>query len=380
MNNVDYNITKASDSEFILSYKGANYLVGEIVYILLSGLKNGGDIDSITKRIKEKENYKSITTNDVKSLLKNQIYPLLNKETVEKKKNPVKSLFIIFRPKNNPTLKLLTHLFSSQFFWVSFLLLTCFSGYIIFKEENIISSFSELGFGWILTVLFTILIIFLHEMGHVIAAMRYEVTPKEVGFGIYFIYPAFYTDLSEIWKLNKKYRIIINLAGIYFQMLLNIVLSMLILFFPDQKALWVSMLFSNMSIMFFNLNPLFKFDGYWIYSDYFEIHNLREQSNKIILNVFKRKSIPKIERKKRIPLIIYTICYVLFMTFVWFYLSKYLLISTIDLYTEYTTNKFSTITDFETIKKIFVFGFVLFLVLRILLSLIKSKISKKLLK
>jgi putative peptide zinc metalloprotease protein len=376
IDNLDYTITKASDSEFILSNRGANYLVGEIVYILLSGLKNKENTDSIIEKIKKNENYKDITINDIQNLLDNQVYPLLNKETVDKKKNPVKSLLIIFRPKNNLVLKFFSRLFLPHFFWTSFLLLICFSGYIIFQEGNVISSLSELGYGWGITIAFTIFIILFHEIGHVIAAMRYGVTPKEVGFGVYFIYPAFYTDLSEIWKLNKRYRIIINLAGMYFQMLLNIILFILILYLPSQKALWLSMLFSNMSIMFFNLNPLFKFDGYWVYSDYFEIHNLREQSNKIIYNAFKRIPIAKIERKKRIPLIIYTICYVLFMTFVWFYLSKYLYISAVDLYMEYNTNKFSTITDFETIKKIFVFVFIIVIVIRIILGLTRSKTNK----
>jgi putative peptide zinc metalloprotease protein len=375
IDNLDYTITKASNTEFVLSFKGANYLVGEIIYILMTGLKSGEDTDSITQKIKKNKNYKDITINDVQTLLKNQIYPLLNKEKIEKKKNPVKSLFIIYKPKNNLALKLLSNLFSPHFFWISFSLLICFTGHTLFLERNI-SSLSELGFEWVITVLFTVFIILFHEIGHVIAAMRYKVTPKEVGFGIYFIYPAFYTDLSEIWKLNKKYRIIINLAGMYFQMLLNIILFILMLYLPSQKALWLSMLLSNMSIMFFNLNPLFKFDGYWVYSDYFEIHNLREQSNKIIYNAFKRIPIAKIERKKRIPLIIYTICYVLFMTFVWFYLSKYLYISAVDLYMEYNTNKFSTITDFETIKKIFVFVFIIVIVIRIILGLTRSKTNK----
>ena len=79
IDNLDYTITKASNTEFVLSFKGANYLVGEIIYILMTGLKSGEDTDSITQKIKKNKNYKDITINDVQTLLKNKIYPLINK-------------------------------------------------------------------------------------------------------------------------------------------------------------------------------------------------------------------------------------------------------------------------------------------------------------
>ena len=41
-----------------------------------------------------------------------------------------------------------------------------------------------------------------------------------MGVGLYLFRPVFYTDLSNAWKLNRKKRIVTDLGGIYFQVIM----------------------------------------------------------------------------------------------------------------------------------------------------------------
>lgn len=374
-----FNITKASNNEFILNVNDANYLVGEVVYIILKGAKEGLSFEVILNQIKNNPDFEEVKKKDIETLINEEITPLLKTKDIQKSNNPVKSLFILLRPSKYSSLfHFFNGIFSPVFFWISFLTITAFSVYFLILNNTVINSLSDLKFGWIITFIFTLFIIFFHEIGHTVAASRYKVVAKEIGFGFYFIYPALYTDLSEIWKLHKKERIIINLGGIYFQMIINLMLALVILILPAYKLLLMSFFISNMGMIFFNLNPLFKFDAYWIFSDFFEIHNLRNQSNKVLLSVIKKANFPKIELKKRIPLVTYAICYLVFMVLVWVYIGKYFYNSTIDIYQIYNLNKFSTITDFATIKKIFWFVITLFLVIKMFFSAIE--INKKIMK
>ncbi len=379
LDNYKFNITKASNNEFILSVKEVNYMIGEVVYIILKGSKNGDDEHTILNIIKKNKNYNHIEQEDIQALINDSIIPLLASKNIKKNNNPVKSLFILLRPsKYSFIINLFNSVFSPVFFWISFSITAAFSIYFFNANHTPINSLLDLKFGWIMTLIFTFFIIFFHELGHVVAASRYKIVAKEIGFGFYFIYPALYTDLTEIWKLHKKQRIIINLGGIYFQLIINIFLAGLITVLAEYKILLTSFFISNTAIIFFNLNPLFKFDAYWIFSDFFEIHNLRSQSNNVLLSVIKKRIFPKIELKKRVPLVVYAICYLVFMVLVWISIGRYFYNSIIDLYHVYSLNECIAFTNFTVIKKILWFIFTLLLVIRIIMAAIQIK--KKIIK
>ena len=117
-----------------------------------------------------------------------------------------------------------------------------------------------------------------HELGHATAAARHKISPKEIGFGFYLVLPVLYTDVSRIWILTKAKRIMVNLAGIYFQGLVNILLFVAYevtarIGGPTQYVI-VSFFLTNATLALYSLNPFFRNDGYWIFSDLFAIPNL----------------------------------------------------------------------------------------------------------
>lgn len=164
---------------------------------------------------------------------------------------------------------------------VCFLLLILSSHFLFWQSPHpfdasfFIQSFAE--FGQFLSLL--LLSFLAHELGHISACRYYKQRCGRIGFGFYFIFPAFFSDVSRVWALRPSQRIVVNLAGVYFQTLVN---SLLLLCWLSQgcgisQNLLASVILLNFISMLYALNPVLHFDGYWVLSDLLNTSNLRQQ-------------------------------------------------------------------------------------------------------
>ena len=55
-----------------------------------------------------------------------------------------------------------------------------------------------------------------HEVGHAAACRYGGAAPGVMGAGLYLIWPAFYTDVSESYRLSRAGRLRVDLGGLYF--------------------------------------------------------------------------------------------------------------------------------------------------------------------
>lgn len=134
----------------------------------------------------------------------------------------------------------------------------------------------------ILVVIFSMAI---HELAHGTALKHYGGKVEEMGVMFIYFIPALYCNVSDAWTLKKRHRIIVTLAGIYIDIFLWAVATLLWrLLAPDILAsricLIVIMFDGILSIL--NLNPLIRLDGYYVLSDYVEIPNLRPKALSLI--------------------------------------------------------------------------------------------------
>ena len=121
-------------------------------------------------------------------------------------------------------------------------------------------------------VVYTLSVLF-HEFGHAIACKKYGGDVGGIGFGLYYVFPVFFANVNQSWLLNKLERCKIGMAGIYLQ-LCYLVLVLLFAEILNSNALYFSctvILFS----MAMTVNPIFKFDGYWVLVDYLGVKNLK---------------------------------------------------------------------------------------------------------
>lgn len=117
----------------------------------------------------------------------------------------------------------------------------------------------------ILVFVVTILSAGFHEFGHAAAARYGGATPGGMGFGLYLVWPAFYTDVTDSYRLGRAGRIRTDLGGLYFNALVAIVITGLWLWLGYDALLLV--VATQILQMLRQLAPLVRFDGYHVLAD-----------------------------------------------------------------------------------------------------------------
>ena len=105
----------------------------------------------------------------------------------------------------------------------------------------------------------------LHEIGHA-AALRFGGgRPGGMGAGIYMVWPAFYTDVTDAYRLPRGARLRTDLGGIYFNVIIAVVtLGVWAVVRVDALLLLIAL---QMLEIVKNLSPVIRADGYHILSD-----------------------------------------------------------------------------------------------------------------
>ena len=123
----------------------------------------------------------------------------------------------------------------------------------------------------------------LHEMAHGVTCKHFGGRVPEMGFlMILMAFPCFFTNVSDAWLFPKKsQRLWVTGAGVFFEAFLwSLAIFVWRVTAPEsavhQTALAI-VAASGVGMMF-SLNPLIKFDGYYLLSDLLEIPNLRSRS------------------------------------------------------------------------------------------------------
>ena len=175
---------------------------------------------------------------------------------------------------------------------------------------------------------------FFHELGHASACKYFGVAHGGVGFGMYLNLPVFYTDVTQVWKLGRRQRMVVNVAGAYFQLIFLLPLIVLSLCF-DWPVLRYFVIVINLNFLM-TLNPFFKFDGYWILSDLIGVPNLRQRTNELITYYMRKWRGKPIEKRpflldikpvEKTVAAVYTVVVNLFFAFYFFYFLPKFLIS-----------------------------------------------------
>ena len=105
----------------------------------------------------------------------------------------------------------------------------------------------------------------IHELGHA-AALRYGGgKPGGMGMGLYLVYPAFYTDVTDNYRLSRWGRLRTDLGGFYFNLLFVLALAAIFAVTGWEFMLLVIVLV-NFQIVH-QLLPFVRLDGYWTLVD-----------------------------------------------------------------------------------------------------------------
>ena len=104
-----------------------------------------------------------------------------------------------------------------------------------------------------------------HEIGHATACRYGGARPGVMGVGIYIVWPAFYTDITDAYRLGKGGRLRADTGGMYFNALFALAMIGVYLA-TDFEPILLLVVLQNFAIVQQSL-PFLRLDGYYIISD-----------------------------------------------------------------------------------------------------------------
>lgn len=223
--------------------------------------------------------------------------------------NPLQLLFFKI-PLFNPDPWLNQHIDKIRFFWsrifafgLLFFLATAWvygthqRGEILkFGQDLMQASGSSLLIPF---ALLSVSVVTLHELGHAFTLKNYSGDVPEVGLLFMCLFPAAYTDTTDQYCLSRFYRILVVGAGVIVQ--ITIAAIALCLWNLTVAGSWLHtasflLMVAALFTVAVNLNPMAKFDGYYLTVAITGINNLRSRAFGFYANLLTGK--PTQERPK----------------------------------------------------------------------------------
>lgn len=180
---------------------------------------------------------------------------------------------------------------------------------------------------------FAILIVVgtIHEFAHAYATKVYGGECHDIGFALFYFTPAFYCDTSDTFMFkNRLHRLWVTIAGIYAELAIASVATIVwVASYPDtllHEAAYKTMLFTGLSAVLFNINPLIKVDGYYALSSLLQIPDLRETAWKTVGASFQKYvlrlpvEVPPATRRRRIIFWVYGIFSMLYTATIMYFI------------------------------------------------------------
>jgi putative peptide zinc metalloprotease protein len=165
-----------------------------------------------------------------------------------------------------------------------------------------------------------------HECGHATGCRYGGGRPGVIGVGIYLVWPSFFTNVTDSYRLSRAGRLRTDLGGLYFNLIFILALAGLYCATSAQVLLLVIAV-THLE-MLEQLSPFVRFDGYFILSDLVGVPDLFARIAPILRSAISRGGrdprISGLRRRARIMVTGWVLCVVPLLTCVIGYLLLYL--------------------------------------------------------
>jgi putative peptide zinc metalloprotease protein len=136
-----------------------------------------------------------------------------------------------------------------------------------------------------------------HECGHVTACRYGGAKPGVMGFGLYLVWPALYSTVTDSYRLGRVGRLRTDLGGVYFNAVFITAMSVA---YVDTGAPWLLVgivaLHIETATQFL---PMIRLDGYYILSDLIGVPDLFSRMGPVLASIIPgRPSHPRVSELK----------------------------------------------------------------------------------
>jgi putative peptide zinc metalloprotease protein len=122
-----------------------------------------------------------------------------------------------------------------------------------------------------------------HELGHAAACRYGGATPGAMGVGLYLVFPAFYTDVSDSYRLSRRGRLRTDLGGLYFNAVFAVG-AFVAWWLTGSEALLVIIPLQQLQ-MLKQLAPFVRLDGYHVLADLTGVPDLFSRVRPVLLGL-----------------------------------------------------------------------------------------------
>ena len=136
-----------------------------------------------------------------------------------------------------------------------------------------------------------------HECGHATGCRYGGAEPGVMGVGLYLVWPAFYTDLTDTYRLGKWGRLRADLGGVYFNTLFVLATAGLY-FLTHFEPLLIVILLLQLEILV-QFMPFLRMDGYYMVADVTGVPDLFARIGAIFKSLIPwREADPRVKELK----------------------------------------------------------------------------------
>jgi putative peptide zinc metalloprotease protein len=247
-----------------------------LLYELLGAMNGRRTYEELAEELSARVG-KLATAGDVRFLIERKLEPLGLVETPGRaprelaKANPL----LVLRPRFVITKPELTRLLTQPFVWlfrlpVASALMMAFAAISVWllADKGLSSALHQAMYqpGMILAIWgLVVLSAAFHEIGHAAACRYGGAKPGVMGGGLYLIWPAFYTEVSDAYRLSRAGRLRVDLGGLYFTAIFAVASAALWLATGADALLLVIAV--QLIQMAKQLTPFIRADGYHILAD-----------------------------------------------------------------------------------------------------------------
>ena len=122
-----------------------------------------------------------------------------------------------------------------------------------------------------------------HECGHAAGCRYGGARPGVIGVGIYLVWPSFFTNVTDSYRLSRAGRLRTDLGGLYFNLIFMLALAGI--YAATSSEVLVLVIAVTHVEMLDQLLPFVRFDGYFILSDLIGVPDLFARVGPIMKSV-----------------------------------------------------------------------------------------------
>ena len=273
---------------------GQTLQLTKLLFLILEGVDGRQGYDEIAAEVSRKYG-RLVSPDNVSALVDSKLRPLgllmqADGSAPElRRSNPLLALRFKYAVTDPDRTNRITAPFGRLFHPVPvFLVMAMFlaaSWWVLFEKGLASATYQAFDKPALLLLVFvvTVLSAGFHELGHAAAARRGGATPGVMGMGVYLVWPAFYTDVTDSYRLGRGGRLRTDLGGLYFNAIVAVAVVGAWMISSYDALLLVVV--TQILQMVRQLTPLVRFDGYHVLADLTGVPDLFQRIKPTLLGL-----------------------------------------------------------------------------------------------